>query len=126
MAFAFDDYFARYAAAFDTFDADAIASFYRVPCLMVRSDGVFPCEDRERLVAMLRSRLAAHQAQGYERTTADALSANVVGDGLALVTVTWTIRFRDAASMTFRNTYEVIRLEGRWSIIVSTTHDDGM
>lgn len=126
MAFDFDDWFARYAAAFDAFDPDAIASFYRVPCLMVRSGGVYPCEDHERLLAMLRTRIASHQAQGCERTTADAVSATVLGNGLALVTVTWTIRFRDAPPMTFRNTYEVIRLDGRWSIIVSTTHDDGM
>ena len=117
-------YFTRYASAFDAFDGEAVARFYHVPCTMIRAGHVDVLATASAVRANMEALLRHHRAQGYERASFDGVRAVVLDRELALVTVPWTIHLR-ASALTFRNTYELVRLAGDWRIVVSTTHESG-
>ncbi len=117
------NYFDRYAAAFNAFDPEAIASFYHVPCMMIQAGSVVVVSSREALVANMNALVELHRSQGYLRAAFDDLRAECLGSALALATVAWTVDLRAAPPWTFRNTYELADLDGLWRIVVSTTHD---
>jgi ketosteroid isomerase-like protein len=120
------DFFARYAAAFDARDAAAIASFYHVPCLLIRSGSAVAFQTADALAANLRALVESYASQGYERATFAESAVVFLDRDFALVTVPWTIELRGAgATQSFRNTYELALLAGRWGIVVSTQHAAG-
>jgi predicted acetyltransferase len=118
----FAAFFARYAAAFDASDAEAIASFYHLPCLVVRSGSVVAFRTADALLANLRALLESYTAQGYERACFVQPAICFLDRDLALVTVPLTIERGAREPQSFRNTYELARLDGRWGIVVSTQH----
>lgn len=85
-------FFTRYAAAFDAFDPEAIASFYHVPCMMIRAGEVATLSTRSAVLANMKALVSLHRSRGYTR---------------------------------FRNTYEMVELDGQWRIVVSSTHESG-
>ena len=120
------EYFARYAAAFDAFDAEAIAEFYHLPCMLVRSGGVVAFSAREEVLANMQALVSFYRSRGYRRASFDEVRVVSLGGGLLLATVPWTIHLSAAGAVeSFRNTYELIEMHGRWGIIVSTMHDGG-
>jgi hypothetical protein len=119
-------FFARYAAAFDAFDAEAIASFYHAPCMMIRAGEVATLSTRSAVLANMNALVARHRSQGYERARFGDLRAAFLVPGLVLVTVPWTIHLLEApAPQVFRNTYELVELDGQWRIVVSSMHESG-
>jgi hypothetical protein len=120
-----ESFFSRYAEAFDSFDAEAIASFYHVPCLLVRAPEVVALSTRSAVLANMRSLLATYRSRGYKRARFVDLRAVLLDPGLALVTVPWTIDLVDASSTQFHNTYEMVEQGGEWRIVVSSMHESG-
>lgn len=119
-------YFTRYAAAFDAFDAAAVARFCHVPCTMIRAGQVDVLTTAGAISANMEALMRHHRAQGYERASFDGLRVAMLDRDLALVTVSWTIHLRaPAKALTFRNTYELARMADDWRILVSTTHQAG-
>jgi hypothetical protein len=108
----------QYVAAFDAFDPEAIASFYNVPCMMIRAGEVATLSTRSAVLANMKALVALYRSQGYKRAFLDP--------GLALVTVPWTIYLLEApATQVFRNTYEMLAHDGEWRIVVSSMHESG-
>ena len=90
-------YFERYAEACDAFDAEAIAAFYQVPCLMVNDDHVAALPTEDALISNTSALCAYHEREGYGRAH--------VGD----------VRVRESSA-------KVRQVEVDWRIVVSTTH----
>jgi hypothetical protein len=119
-------FFTRYVAAFDAFDPEAIASFYNVPCMMIRAGEVATLSTRSAVLANMKALVARYRSQGYKRAHFGDLRAAFLDPGLALVTVPWTIHLLEAsATQVFRNTYEMVELDGQWRIVVSSMHESG-
>jgi hypothetical protein len=118
-------FFQRYAAAFDAGNAAAIAAFYHVPCLLIRSGSAVAFPSADALASNLRALVALYASQGYARARFAEPSTVFLDRDLALVTIAWTIELRDGGTQSFRNTYELCELDGRWGIVVSTQHGSG-
>jgi hypothetical protein len=70
--------------------------------------------------------VALYRFQGYKRAEFGDLRAVFLDPGLTLVTVPWTIHFFEAsATQRFRNTYELVELDGQGRIVVSSMHESG-
>jgi hypothetical protein len=92
-------FFTRYIAAFDAFDAEAIASFYNVPCMMIRAGDVATLSTRSAVLANMQALVSLYRSQGYERAHFGDLRAAFLDAGVALVTVPTSERSpRSAAS----------------------------
>ena len=121
-----ESFFTRYVAAFDAFNPEAIASFYHVPCMMIQAGEVVTLSTRSAVLANMKALVSLYRSQGYERAHFGDVRAAFLGPGLALVTVHWTIHLLEAsATQTFRNTYELVELDGQWRIVVSSMHGSG-
>ena len=121
------DYFSRYAEAFDAFDAEAIAGFYHVPCMLVRPGSVVAFSTADEVIANMHALVSFYRSRGYRRASFGGVRSVVLDDGLVLATVPWTIHLGEPGALeAFRNTYELIDLHGKWGIIVSTMHEPGV
>ncbi len=119
-------FFTRYAAAFDAFDPEAIAAFYAVPCMMIRAGEAVTLSTTSAVLANMKALVATYRSEGCKRARFGDLQVALLDPGLALVTVPWMIELLDASStQRFRNTYELLELEGQWRIAVASTHESG-
>ncbi len=112
-----------YADAFNRFDVDAIAGFFRVPCLMVNADFVAPSLTDHALHAKMPALLTHHREQGSGRAQVTGLRCDAQGENLALAHVDWKVEVPGGPTdLIFRNSYNLARHDTDWKILVSTTH----
>jgi ketosteroid isomerase-like protein len=118
--------FTAYARAFDAHDVDAIARYYRLPCVFARAGSIAVVESAEALHASLGELVAAHERAGFGRARVGALSVlDRTADG-AIVTVEWTVETVTGAPLwRFAVTYDVVRSGDAWHILAATTHATG-
>lgn len=116
--------FADYARAFLAFDAERIASFYHVPCLLVSSQGVAWFESRKAVTDNMTALCEYHRHEGLHSPRIVRLRVTVLGPANALTTVDWQMgNAAGNAGVAFTNTYNLTYLDDSWKILVSTTHD---
>jgi len=120
-----EHFFTRYVATFDALDPGAIASLYHVPCMMIRTGEIATLSTRSAVLANMKALVSLYRSQGYKRAHFGDLRAAFLDPGLALVTVQWTIHLEASAMQVFRNTYEMVGLNGQWRIVVSSMHESG-
>ena len=120
-----EPFFERYAAAFDAFDAQAVAAFLHCPCLMVNAEHVVPLTTPDAILANMRAVLRHHRAQGYARAAVSDVTELARSEGLAIVRVRWRVHRADETLLwDWLNSYQLVRAADAdgWRIAVSTTH----
>jgi hypothetical protein len=117
-------FFADYAAAYDAFDATAIADRFAVPSYILHSDRAAAAfTARETLVANMERVNDLNRAHDYGRAETGALAITAFAPTLAQVTVPWTIRTRAGAILwQFTCTYNLAKGADGWKILVCTNH----
>lgn len=116
-------FFDDYAAAFDAFDAERIASFLHCPCLMVNGEFVAALTTREAAVANMRAVLDHHRREGVGKSRASELRFERQAPKLAIATVRWRVADTQGAPLwDFANTYNLADYGDGFRILVSTTH----
>jgi hypothetical protein len=116
-------YFERYAEAFDRFDAEAIAGFVQVPCLMVNDDHVTLLPTEHAVVSNMRMLCDYHEREGYGGAHVLDVRVRESSPRVRHVDVDWRIDHREGSPLWwFTNTYQMTKHSGDWRIVVSTTH----
>jgi hypothetical protein len=117
----------QYTEAFDACDGVAIAALYHVPSVSVRGDGSVQCfQSRDELQRFFRG-----VAEGYQREgnlgpgRYHGLTVQPIGGRSVLATLTWQFVLKDGSILReWRQSYNLLRVDGRWQIFVSTFHLD--
>jgi len=123
MADPFESFFADYAAAFNSFDAEALASFFHCPCMFANQEAIVVLSDRAAIHANMRALIEYHRSQHFERASVLGLRAEQQASNLAVVLVRWHVADPSGATLwEWSNSYNLCDLGEGWKIHVSTTH----
>jgi hypothetical protein len=118
-------FLAAYTREFSSRSGARIASLYHAPCLTVRGDGTVHSlqapQDVERFfegVAAVYAREGAHGEGRYKN-----LEVHPIGGRSVLVTVDWELRREDGSVIReWRQSYNLLRGEAGWQVLLSTFH----
>ncbi len=117
-------FFADYAAAYDAFDASAIARHFAVPSYILHPDrdtAAFTTADA--LHANMERVNAINRAHDYGRAEPGPLTVTAFAPSLVLAMVPWTIRTRAGAILwRFTCSYQLARRADGWKILVCVNH----
>lgn len=117
-------FFDRFDAAFATFDGARVAELYHVPHVALRGDGSVSCITRREGVAEFFQRaLNDYRAGGCHRCTHRNLRVVALGDRSVVAAVTWELLDEAGAiRRTWRQSYNLIDVDGRLQVLTSTEH----
>ncbi|MDF2178893.1 hypothetical protein P2G88_11595 [Aliiglaciecola sp. CAU 1673] len=110
-----ESFFKQYTAAFDAFDAKAIANLYRLPCAIADADGVQSFTDRSALVSKFAANCKSMQAMGYSGARFTVLNQQQLGPNEVAVNIGWRIELADS-QIDFRTLYICHRINQCWYI----------
>ena len=116
--------FENYGAAFDALDAVRIAAFYHTPTITLRADGSIHCLQSTDMLEKFFQRVAdGYAAEGYRASRFRIVDVTPIGALSALVTLDWDLLRGDGSLIrSWRQSYNIVRTEGVWRIVVSTIH----
>ncbi len=120
------DYFTRYGAAFEAYDADAIAAHFALPALFVRDGVPVGVSTPEALVESVDGLLALHRAWDVEKARVAAVTELERAPGHILARVDWRLGRRvSRLGWTYSTTYVLVPddTDDGWRIAVALTHD---
>ena len=110
--------FTRYGEAFDAFNAQAIVTFFDVPCLITNTSQSGALTSEDQLVRNFEAVNESHRGIGYAH--AAMLSCEVVRsvlDSFAEVDVVWRFQRRDESEICrFAMSYLLRNVSGNWKI----------
>ncbi len=119
-------YFERYAAAFEAYDAGAVAAHYAVPALLIR-DGVPTTLDSPAAVRDSVERLLdLHRAWGVETSRVAAVAEVEAAPEHRIARVDWRLgRRASRVRWTYTTTYVLVQAADRTDglIAAALTHD---
>jgi ketosteroid isomerase-like protein len=118
------EFFQDYQRAFDSFDANRIAPFYHAPCITMRADGSIYClQTQEEVHRFFQGVANTYRAEGFRSGSFIGFDATPIGGQSALATMDWEILREDGTVLRrWRQSYNVVRVDDRWKILVSTIH----
>ena len=121
-------FFKRYGAAFETYDADAVAAYYVLPCLFVRDGATVAVATREGVVESVEALLEVHRGWDVQIARPAAVALLEQGPGHALARVDWRLgRKESRLAWSFSTTYALVPgaddWEQDWQIAAAVTHD---
>jgi hypothetical protein len=121
----FDRYNEAWAIKDDgTIDGNRIASLYSAPTMTMRGDGSIHClQPREELAPFFQGVADTYQRAGVGSSTLHDFEVVPIDERSALATMTWKqLRADGSLLKQWRQSYNVVRHEEGWQILVSTFH----
>ncbi len=114
----------EYARAFDSIDGSRIARLYHAPCVTIRGDGSIHClQSREELARFFQGIADTYYRDGYRSSRFSNLEVTPIGARSALATVEWELLRADGSALrSWHQSYNLVRIDGGWQILVSTFH----
>ncbi|MCW8109110.1 ketosteroid isomerase family protein [Alteromonas ponticola] len=117
-----EEFFRKYTTAFDVFDAEKIASFYRLPCAISDADGVQTFIDRAALLEKFSSNCEAMRSFGYLQAEFNILDEQQLGLGKVAITIGWRIKTVNS-NIDFRTLYICHQIEHTWYIFSANVYE---
>jgi ketosteroid isomerase-like protein len=112
-----------YNKAFASIDGARIAALYHSPCVTLRGDGSIHCLSSNDLAAFFQNVADTYHREGYRDGRFKMLDVVPIGGRSALVTVDWGLLRGDGSVIRgWRQSYNLVRVNGTWQILVSTFH----
>jgi hypothetical protein len=120
-------FFEDYNRTFQERDGAAIAMFYHVPSVTMRGDGSVHCfQSREELASFFRSVAEGYHREGNKGGGFRNLVVQPIGGRSTLATLDWQMMRADGSLLRqWRQSYNLLRTDGRWQIFVATFHVEG-
>ena len=117
-------FFEDYARAFESIDGARIATFYHAPTVTMRGDGSIHClQSREELQRFFQGVVDGYYRDGYRTSGLLSFDVQLIGGRSALATIDWQLLRADGTVLReWRQSYNVVYVDGRWQILVSTFH----
>ena len=117
--------FKAYDAACLDFDADAVAAFYDLPCLISTPDGNGGFTARGDLRAAFAQAFSAYRRQGLVAASIVSLSIDTLSADFAQARVIWSLaNARGADVVSFSCRYTLRHAGGKWRIAYAVTLDE--
>jgi ketosteroid isomerase-like protein len=117
-------YFERYAGAFETFDASAIAGHYAMPCLFIRGGQTDICASADALHVSVEALLDLHKTWDVRRAKLKALHVLETAPDHLIVRADWRLGRKGRIRWAYSTTYVLVPAsEGDWRIASALTHD---
>ena len=117
-------FFARYARAFEAFDAEAIAACFATPCLFVRDGATEAAATPEAVDASVRQLLDLHRAWDVQTVRPDAVAVLEEGPSHVIARVDWALgRASSRLTWAYATTYTLVPSSDDWRIVSAVTHD---
>jgi ketosteroid isomerase-like protein len=117
-------FFERYGAEFDRRNWSEYTSFFHEPCLSVRGDGsVKYFQTRAEVRQFFEAVADTWRGEGYIRFAFSDLEVTPIGSRSLLATLNWQMLRQDGTAVrTWRQSYQLIRVEPKWQVLISTYH----
>jgi ketosteroid isomerase-like protein len=118
------EFFDAYLVAFDAIDGARIAQLYHAPTVTMRADESVHClQSRDELRQFFQRVADTYYAEGYRSGRYRVVQTIPIGGRSALVTLDWELLRADHSVIrAWRQSYNLIRHDGGWQIVVSTFH----
>ncbi|WP_088328992.1 hypothetical protein [Lacimicrobium sp. SS2-24] len=117
-----EELFIKYAAAFDAFDPEKIASLYRLPCAVSDADGVQTFTDKAALIKKFFANCKAMRGFGYQKAQFNILEKQQLGKKKVAVTIGWRI-MTVGSHIDFRTLYICHQIENAWYIFSANVYE---
>ncbi len=120
-------FFEDYNRTFEGRDGAAIAMFYHVPSITMRGDGSTRCfQSREELASFFQPVAEGYHREGNQGGGFRNLVVQPIGGRSVLATMDWHMMRADGSPLRhWRQSYNLLRVDGRWQIFVATFHVQG-
>jgi|SRR5512134_2201457 hypothetical protein len=106
-----------YAEAFHARSGTRIADFYRTPCISMRGDAsIHWFQSRSETAKFFQGIADTYYEEGLRRSEAKNLEVVPIGGRSLLATANGTLLKQ------WRQSYNLVRIDGRWQILLSTFH----
>jgi ketosteroid isomerase-like protein len=114
----------QYIRAFDSIDGARVAALYHEPCITMRGDGSIHClQSREELARFFQGVADTYHRDGYRNSRFSNLEVTPIGGRSTLITVDWELLRQDGSPLRqWRQSYNLVRMDSGWQILVSTFH----
>lgn len=114
----------EYVRAFDSIDGSRIAKLYHAPCVTMRGDGsIHSPQSRDELTRFFQGVADSYHRDGYRSTRFKIVDVTPIGGRSALLTIDWELlRGDDTVLRSWRQSYNLVRIESEWQILASTFH----
>ena len=119
-----DSLFQAYAEGFHAIDGSRIADFFCTPCLTMRGDGSIHCfQSRPEIATFFHGVADTYYKEGLRRSEFKNLEVVPVGGRALLATGQWMFYREDGTPLKqWRQSYNLVRVDGTWRILLSTFH----
>ncbi|MEM0911187.1 MAG: hypothetical protein AAGJ37_09445 [Pseudomonadota bacterium] len=116
-------FFKKYVKAWDSFDADSIATFYRLPCAISDSDGVRTYSDAAELRKKFEKNYNDMYGFGYKSARFNILNQSNLSQDQVAITVGWRIK-TETQKLEFRTLYICHLLNDAWLIVSANIYPE--
>ncbi|XOV80994.1 MAG: hypothetical protein ACFHVJ_08590 [Aestuariibacter sp.] len=116
-----EELFTKYTAAFDAFDAVAIAGLYRLPCAISDADGVQTYSRVSELTDKFAANCEAMRNFGYQSARFNLLEIQPLGGEQVAVNIGWCINTVNS-SFEFRTLYLCHKVSDQWLIFSANVY----
>jgi hypothetical protein len=110
-----NNFFSEYARAFDSLQANAIASLYQLPCAISDGDGTQVFSSNSSLIEKFSLNCNALQTMGYKAAKFTILTEQSLGLLAKAVTLGWQVKLANG-KMEFRAHYVCQFQQDNWRI----------
>lgn len=117
-------FFDDFVEAFKSFSGERIATRYLVPGVALRGDGSVQClQSRPEVERFFQAAVDSYRREGCRGIRFEDLDVVPMGARSVLGTVTWELLREDGSVLRhWRQSYNLVRVEGGWQILASTYH----
>lgn len=117
-------FYKAYAEAFHARSGTQIADFYCTPCISMRGDAsIHLFQSRSETEKFFQGVAGTYYEEGLRRSEIKNLEVVPIGGRTLLATMDWLFYRGDGTLLKqWRQSYNLVRIEGRWQILLSTFH----
>ena len=117
-------FFVRYGAAFETYDAAAVAAHFATPALLVRDGVPTALAEPADLLDSVERLLDLHRAWGVETARVAAVAEVEAAPEHRIARVDWRLgRRASRVRWTYTTTYVLVQADADGRIVAALTHD---
>lgn len=116
--------FRRYADAFHERSGKQIADFFCAPCISIRGEGSMHwLQSRLEIEKFFQGVADTYYDEGLRRSEIKNFEVIPIGERSLLATMDWVFYRGDGTLLKqWRQSYNLVRIDGRWQIVLSTFH----
>lgn len=117
-------YFRAYADGFHARSGTQIADFYCTPCISIRGEAsIHWLPSRPETERFFQVVADTYYEEGLRRSEIKNLEVVAIGARSLLATMDWVFYRGDETLLKrWRQSYNLVRMDGRWKIVLSTFH----